>query len=278
MPEIAVSIPARNAAPYIGAALRSVLAGQQAVDLEVVVVDDASADGTADAARALGDPRVRVVRSPVRRGIGWCHNEALRRSSAPVVVHVDADDVVRPGALPRMLAALRADEGAGQAYCDFVVAGADAVATEELEARARRHFALARREPIDHRRQLLVHGMVVNHLRTYRRAALEEVGGFDESLPWAVDYEMALRLAERWRFVRVPEVLYVTRVLETGASERVRAKRARFWWMRWRLARRALARGEGRVLGYSTARAHLLLLAGLADAAGASDLLRRSRA
>lgn len=276
MPELTISMPARNAARHVQAALQSVLA-EQSVEIEVVVVDDASTDETAEQVMALGDSRVRLLGTAERRGIGWCHNHVLRHSTAPFVAHVDADDLVVPGALATMVAALDAAPRAGQAYCDFVVTGSDGRVTEELADEWRRFFEHARRPPIDHRRQLLTYGMTVNHLRTYRRKALDDIGGFDEELPWAVDYEAALRLAERWEFLHVAAPLYIKRVLAEGASESVRFKSSRFWAMRWRLARRALRRNDGRLMGLSSAYVHALLIAGLVDSSGIPDFVRRLR-
>lgn len=269
-------MPARNAARHVQDALQSVLR-EQAVEIQVVVVDDASTDDTAERVTTLADSRIRLLRTAVRRGIGWCHNQALRHSTAPFVAHVDADDLVVPGALPRMVAALRAAPRAGQAYCDFVVTASDGQVTEELSEKWRRFFERARKPPIDHRRQLLTYGMTVNHLRTYRREALDDIGGFDEELPWAVDYDAALRLAERWEFVHVAAPLYIKRVLADGASESVRLKGGRFWAMRWRLARRALRRNGGRLMGLSSPHVHALLLVGLLDATGAPDAVRQLR-
>ncbi len=264
---VTIAMPARNVAPYIGAALDSVLQPGD-VSLEVVVIDDASDDNTFAVATRHADARVRVLRNEVRRGIGWCHNRILHEARTPFLMHVDADDVVLPGAIPRMVAALAAAPRAAQAYCDFYTTPPDGQTDDVGIARWREAFALARRAPIAVRRQLLVHGMVVNHLRTYRREALLEVGGFDEKLPWAVDYEVALRLAERWEFVHVPAMLYAKRVLPIGASEAVRWKSWRFFAMRWRLVRRLLRTHNGRLFGYSSLAVHALLLAGLADTLG----------
>lgn len=279
--ELTVAIPARNAAPWIGAALDSVLR-QEGVAFVVVVVDDASDDATAAEVSRRADSRLRLVRHTEQRGIGACHNVILRMADTPFITHVDADDVVLPGAFAAMLAALRDTPAAGQAYCDFDCTAAEGIADPASSAEWRASLARARRPPIPVRRHLLVHGMVVNHLRTYRREALLDAGGFDEALPWAVDYDMALRLAERWDFVHVPETLYAKRILPGGASESVRHKPLRFWAMRWRLARHHLRARTGRLLGYSTLAVHLLLLAGLADAiratvAGVMPWTSRSR-
>lgn len=265
--DVTVAIPARNAAPYLGAALDSVLR-QEGVSLQVIVVDDASDDDTFAVATQYADARVRVLRQPRHLGIGACHNRILGEATTEFVAHVDADDVVLPGALARQVQALREAPEAAQAYCDFFPTPPDGRHDGAVIARWQDALSRARRPPIPVRRHLLLHGMVVNHLRTYRREALLAVGGFDESLPWAVDYDMALRLADRWGFVHVPAILYAKRILPQGASESVTWKPLRFWGMRWRLARRHLRRRGGRLLGYPAPVVHALLLAGLVGALG----------
>ena len=73
-------MPMRNARPFVAAALRSVLS-QEGVDLEVVVIDDGSTDGSADAVRALGDPRVRIIDGP-RQGISAAMNAGIAAARA----------------------------------------------------------------------------------------------------------------------------------------------------------------------------------------------------
>jgi cellulose synthase/poly-beta-1,6-N-acetylglucosamine synthase-like glycosyltransferase len=99
---VSVLIPARNEADKIAAAVNAVLANGTSgggIDLEVVVLDDHSTDGTTDIVRAIADPRVRVEQAPPLPP-GWSgkqhacwHLAHLARH--PLLVFVDAD--VRPG-------------------------------------------------------------------------------------------------------------------------------------------------------------------------------------
>ncbi len=268
LPTVAVSMPARNAAPFIAAAIESVLA-QTEVLVDLVVVDDASTDETHAIAAEYADRGVRVLRNTEHRGIGYCHNRVLSHTTAPLIAHVDADDLILPGALARLAAAMR-DDGVGQAYCDFYEVDSQGVASPTAMAEWRAFFARHRAPPIDHHRELVVFGMVVSALRTYRRTVLEAVGGFDETLPWAVDYEMALRVAEHHRFAHVPELLYVRRVHAGGASQRVPARAWRQWRMRCTLVRRRLAMNGGTLFGRGALRTHARLLLGLAHVARAA--------
>ena len=95
--EVCVIIAARDAEATIGAAVRSALA--EAEVTEVIVVDDASRDGTARAAvvAAAGDPRLRVLARNANLGPAAARNLAIRSSTAPFVAILDADDRLVPG-------------------------------------------------------------------------------------------------------------------------------------------------------------------------------------
>jgi len=242
-------MPAYRSGEFIRVAIASVLL-QQGVDLELIVVDDGSPDGTADIVRSIPDARIRLIRNAKRMGIGHCHNLAVAASRAPVIIHVDSDDLILPGALSAMVQALARSSRNGQAYCDFVHLDKAARITPEELHRQVAFLSRHRKGLTDIRRALLVHGMVVGHLRTYRRSALEEVGPFDETLRYGVDYEMALRLAECYEFERVPRVLYCQRVHGDNTQATLRMAPIRFWWNRVRICRRHLRRREGAVLGY----------------------------
>ena len=97
-----VVIPAYNVAPRIAAVLKSV---PEFVDA-ITVVDDASRDGTADAARAAGDPRVQVLQHDVNRGVGAAMATGFADALASgdgIVVKMDGDGQMDPGMLPRLL-------------------------------------------------------------------------------------------------------------------------------------------------------------------------------
>lgn len=230
MPELTVSMPARNTSRFIGEAISSVLS-ETGVDIELIVVDDASSDGTADVASSFGDPRVRLLRNPARRGISGCHNIVIENSRAPFIAHVDSDDVVLPGALPKMLHALRSSPGAGQAHCNYHV-------IDESGGRLGVTLSSLRRPGMDYKREILVSGGIINHLRTYRKDVFRDVGLFDETIEISEDTEMALRIIDRHDIVLVPEFLYCRRVHPGCSSDTLALKELRYWLQRYRFARK----------------------------------------
>lgn len=266
MPEVTVSMPAFNTEAYVGDAVRSVLA-QRHVDFELIVVDDGSTDGTGSVVREIRDPRLTLVGNHRNRGIGFCHNLVLEMSDAPFIAHVDSDDLIRRVALSRMLRRLRHSSRIGQVYCNHYESPVDDW-LDLADLRRQRRTLRELRPPRDVGRELIVHGMVANALRTYRREALEAVGPFNEDLQYAVDYEMTLRIAERFELALVPDFLYVQRLHGANVSHRGRFSRLRSWWRRARICLTLLRARGGRLLGRDRRQVYGLLGLGLLHATG----------
>ena len=241
-PRVTVAMPARNAAPFIGRAIDSVLA-QRDIALELLVVDDASTDATAAVVAAIRDPRLTLLRNPQRRGIAACHNLIVRHARAPYVAHVDADDYILPGALRRMVEALAADPTAGQAHCYYFDVDQDGLTTRDEFAQRWRILHRDRPPGLDYR-QALQRRCVSNPLRVFPRRVLEELGGFDEQLTSAVDYDMALRVVERHRIVLVPEFLYARRLHRANTIATLRLRAPRVVWRMHVVMRRLIRSGR----------------------------------
>jgi glycosyltransferase involved in cell wall biosynthesis len=251
MPELTVSMPARNTGKYIREAVESVL-GQEGVDLELIVVDDASEDDTREVVRSFKDPRVRLIENEKQMGISYCHNLVIEESGSPFIAHVDSDDTVLPGALRKMTDALKGSPGIGQAHCPFLIIG--------REGEIIRRSAIT--PDIDYKRELLVRGGVMNSLRTYRRAVFGVVGKFDETLKYGEDYEMALRIIDRYDIKQVPEYLYCHRIHGGNTTYSLRFRELRFWYQRALLCRRLIESDKIRFLNGKKNFVYLLLLSG----------------
>jgi succinoglycan biosynthesis protein ExoO len=104
---VSVLVPAFNTAPYVGAAIESCLA-QTLEDIEVIVVDDGSTDGSGAVARgSTDDPRVTVVESPANEGVSNARNRALDRARGTWIATLDSDDWMRPDRLETLVTAGR---------------------------------------------------------------------------------------------------------------------------------------------------------------------------
>ena len=229
-------MPAYNTEKYIGEAIESVMQ-QTGVDFELMVVDDGSQDNTAKVALSFKDHRIKVVRNEYNRGIAHCHNLVIRGSHSRFVAHVDSDDLVLPTAFQRMLGALQTDPTIGQAHCYFFDIDENGRATREALLQRRESFVRDRPPNMDYKRELLVRGTVINALRTYRREVFAEVGYFNENLRYGEDYEMALRITDKYQIKLVPEFLYCRRVHESNTTSRLGFTGWGFFFQRLRICR-----------------------------------------
>lgn len=117
MARISVIIPAYNAARWVAETVEAVVS--QDVDLEIILVDDGSDDGTeAHARAAAGALPLHVIRQS-RRGVSAARNAGTAVATGAFIQYVDADDVLLPGTLALRVAALEAS-GADVAYTDWV--------------------------------------------------------------------------------------------------------------------------------------------------------------
>jgi O-antigen biosynthesis protein len=113
---VSVVIPRHDAAPFLAEAIDSALA-QAGGEVEVVVVDDASTDGSLAVAEGFG-AAVRLVRLESNRGAAHARNRGVAAARGTALLFLDADDVLGPGTLRALLAALRGGP-AGAAVCPW---------------------------------------------------------------------------------------------------------------------------------------------------------------
>jgi len=227
-PAVSVLMGVRDGAPWVADAVASVLA-QTAGDLELIVVDDGSTDATPALLAAVRDPRLAVVRQEPA-GLTRALNTALARARAPLVARLDADDLALPERLARQRAFLAAHPEVGLL----------GTAAREVDAEGRAVRVL--RAPADDpalRRALIRANPFVHSTVMLRRAALDRVGGYDERLPVAQDYDLWMRVAGVSRLASLEEVLVVRRlvpgrVTATRDADRLAAEMR----VRWAAVRR----------------------------------------
>jgi glycosyltransferase involved in cell wall biosynthesis len=185
---VGIVTPAWNMAPWIGAAIRSVLA-QTHVDWRMVVVDDGSTDGTPDVVWALSDERLTLLRQ-VHEGVAAARNRGLLalEPGCEAILFLDADDQLTPNALTRLVAGLRAAPHAVAAAGPCEIAG-----------RLLRPPIGDLLEPLLHRNRFANGGHLL-----IRRAATVEVGPFCPRLAYGEDWDYMIRLAMIGRFAGVP--------------------------------------------------------------------------
>lgn len=187
-PLVSVIIPAYNAEKYLAETLESVLA-QTLQEIEVIVVDDGSRDGTARIAQ--GFPRVRYVHQ-ANGGVSSARNHAAALSTGEFLAFLDSDDIWHPDKLRQQVEAFRLHPDSAFSRTEFTC---DPVSWESLPAQL----------PDSTPRHSIIPELSTSFLAPYfttstvmvRRTAYEEANGFDASLRIAEDVDFYLRVLAR---------------------------------------------------------------------------------
>lgn len=176
---ISVITAVKNAAAVLPGCLASV-AVQDGIEIEHLVVDGGSTDGTLDLLRSWRDHRIAWTSEP-DRGISDAFNKGLARAHGDLVAFLNADDRYAPGALARALSTLSAYPQAGFCFGHCL--------HRERDGRVWLNLGDPR-----YATRMRYYMPDVNHpTMVVRRPALEAVGGFDERWRYAMDYDWLLR-------------------------------------------------------------------------------------
>jgi glycosyltransferase involved in cell wall biosynthesis len=223
----------RNGLPYLQGAISSVL-GQTFEAFELIVVDDASDDGTTEILESITDPRVAVLRNDENVGLTRSLNRALGAARGRFVARQDSDDRSLPQRIERQLAYL-------ERHDDIVLCGSWA---RFVDAHGRR-TAIGRppAEPGPLAQALLASNVMVHGSILARREAIEAAGGYREAFRYAQDYDLYLRLIERHRIANLAEPLYELRYHDAAISRDRGELQSRYAALARDLAEQRRARG-----------------------------------
>lgn len=193
-PRVSVVVPCYNYGRFLPACLESVLC-QRGVDLDVLVVDDASTDGSGEIAETLAadDSRVRVHRNETNLGHIASYNLGFSKVTGDYVLLLSADDMLTNGALARAAALLDARPSVGFVY-GWSLPFVSGEALPPARTRTRSWSVWTGSDWVADRCQR-GWNVIRSSDAVIRRSILAEVGGYREDLPHSGDLEWWLRAA-----------------------------------------------------------------------------------
>jgi glycosyltransferase involved in cell wall biosynthesis len=206
MPLISVVMPTFNRARLLDRALRSVLQ-QTYRNLEIIVVDDASSDGTAEVVKAIHDPRIRYLRHDSNKGGSAARNTGIRAAHGDYIAFLDDDDQWEPDKTEEQLRVLRHDN------YDAVLCTSDEHGERIAAFDGKTTVSL---EDLRHGR-FTAGGTGV----LMAKANVVKETMFDESLPRYQDWDVFIRIGQKYRmgYVNKAFVRY-----NEGAHQRISNK------------------------------------------------------
>jgi glycosyltransferase involved in cell wall biosynthesis len=200
-PKISVLMPVYNSSRYLAEAIESILQ-QTLSDFEFLIIDDGSSDASPQILQnyAQQDPRIRLTLRE-NRGIAKTLNQMLFQARGELIARMDADDIALPNRFARQVEFL-------QQHPEVVCVGG---ALDWIDAKGRRLGHCPMPESDTELQKWLVGGVSLLHHPTAmaRRAALMQVGGYDETMVASSDLDLWLKLGEIGQLANISDtVLY----------------------------------------------------------------------
>jgi glycosyltransferase involved in cell wall biosynthesis len=221
-PLVSVILPTYNRAHTLLRAINSVL-NQDYREIELIVVDDASTDGSAKLLASIADPRLRVIRHAHNKGVAGATNTGIQAARGKFIAFQDSDDEWLDGKLSQQMARLAAAQpDCVCVYCIKIVYGRD---PEFRRGRRRVACVPGPEEALvegDLRALLWRRNIVSPQTAICTRATALQLGGFDEKLRSDQDWDFFSQLAEIGSFAFVDAPLVSTYLQTDSISANAR--------------------------------------------------------
>lgn len=194
-PQVSVIVPVYNGERYLEACISSVL-GQSMAEFELLILDDCSSDASVQVIQSFVDSRIQTSYQKENVGLFANLNHGIRKARAPLVYFLGQDDLLEAGCLESQVEFFSVHPDAGMAFCKHITIDSGGMELErgilgDLPELIESRLAL----------QLFCYlGCLPGNISTVcvRRTCFREVGLFKEGFRVAGDYEMWLRICQRW--------------------------------------------------------------------------------
>ena len=203
-PKVTVLMSVYNGEKYLHEAVDSIL-NQTFTDFEFLIINDASTDRTSEILQSYRNPRIKVITNEKNIGLTKSLNKGLVIAKGEYIARMDADDMSMPERFEKEIEFLDTHKDYAAVGTYVKVIRVDSGSTDLWErpvtdAQIREHLKMD---------NCIAHGSAM-----IRRKCLVEVGFYDESIVRAQDYELWLRLSEKYRLANIPQYLYLRKIHE----------------------------------------------------------------
>jgi glycosyltransferase involved in cell wall biosynthesis len=197
-PIFSIVLPTHNRAHLLDRAVKSCLA-QTFADFELILIDDGSTDNTQALINSYTDPRICSLPLAIAKGVSQARNQGILKASGKYIAFLDDDDEYLPNFLAATHRALQTSANPTFSWCGIQRIFSDGKQQDQL-------WDLSEKE---HRQTLkFTTQFSASHGLTVARAALLDIGLFDEQMTASEDIDLLLRLLEKnYSYTTVPEVL-----------------------------------------------------------------------
>jgi glycosyltransferase involved in cell wall biosynthesis len=198
LPRVSIVTPSFNQGQYINSTVRSVLS-QDYQNLEYLVMDAASTDGTLEVLQRYADAHPTIMRFVSETDGGQTHalNKAVAQTTGEIIGWLNSDDFFAPGAISAAVEFFQQNTDVDLVYGD----------ANFVDAKDQLITACAHVEPYDWHRLVHYTDFIVQPAAFFTRRAFDAVGGGDESLRYTMDYDLFLKIASRFKVAYLPRMM-----------------------------------------------------------------------
>jgi glycosyltransferase involved in cell wall biosynthesis len=197
-----------NGEKYLREAVDSIL-NQTFKDFEFIIINDGSTDETLKILNDYNDPRIKIINNKENIGLTRSLNKGLKLAKGEYIARQDADDISIPERLEKELNFLKTNTNYAAVGSFIKVIGENGKELHTIEKpitdEAIKDFLK--------KSNCIAHGSSV-----IRMSCLQEIGFYDETIPKAQDYDLWLRLSEKYKLKNIPEYFYLWRCRKGNIS------------------------------------------------------------
>lgn len=209
---VSVIIPTYNRGYIIERAIESVQK-QTYSEIEILVVDDGSTDNTEEIVSKISDSRIRYIKNPKNCGVSHTRNLGIAAAKGKYIAFQDSDDIWKPEKLQKQMDCMRQGDY-GMVYCAFEREFQDGAVVyyppKEIPMQEKQGDIV---------RSLLRQNLVSTQTMLIKKEVINQIGFFNEGMSNLEDYELALRIAKRFKIGMVDEPLVYLHTLPDSINQ-----------------------------------------------------------
>ena len=232
MAKVSVVIPIYNVEPYIQATVQSVLDQTYPIH-EIILVDDASPDNSADVCRQINDPRITIIQQE-NRGPSGALNSGIRKATGEYIAFLDGDDLWRPTKIAIHIQHLESNAKVGVSFSSSSFMDMDGQPLRGVQSPRLTNidiFYLMRYNPFGNGSAAVYRRQVLEQIKFQQelRGAPEDVY-FDEQFRMSQDIELLRRIVLQtdWQVEGIPQALTQYRINPKSVSSNF-DKKVKVW-------------------------------------------------
>lgn len=190
-------MPVYNQERYLKKSIKSIL-NQSFTDFEFLILDDGSSDNSLKIAKSFRDKRIKIFKNIKKQGLTRCLNTLINQSRSEYIARMDGDDISFRNRLKEQVSFLDKNKDVVLLGCWAKIIGREEKIIGEFKYPTKYKQI---------RKVILSFNPFIHSSVMFRKSVFEKIGGYDKNLFYSQDYDLFLRLVNKFKCVNIPKFL-----------------------------------------------------------------------